>query len=656
MARYNTSLATEIVSGAQTLLTPAQGGYTEFQGSAPYTVVIPGPTLFLGQSQSYFNNTSGVVTLSAPSGYIAGSPSSPVFNGPGGSSTNLLAMPAGSSCIIGSDGTNYSIITFPGGNQFGINGTFSADLISTNTGTTNIYNTNTQTVNFAGAATSINIGSSTGTTTINNQLLVKGGTVVLNSSSVRTEDKNIEIGYVNPVTYGGGTVTTIGGALGGSTTFTSITGTKVTSAGTYSGVGQFATSGSGSGATFNITTTGSGTTYTGVTTITLVNPGSNYAIGDTITIGGNLLGGTNSPNNLTFTVSNVNYSPWIATITGMPNTTNLVNGQAVSATNGTGSLGGGGTSYVISNIVSGTSIQVTVTGGTTPVAGTITAITPGSADTFANGGGILLYGTSNHTLQWASSTLGPTSGGGNPAWVSSEGLYINTSNTFGIQSGSNVNFNLLTNGQATGTVNIATNAGTGNLFTGASSAVNIGASGGTATISNTNFTVGQSGGTVTFNGITTFTMNSVTAFNLTGGGTMNAGSTYGYFSSLGVGTNTNGGGGTIYAANNIVAYYSDDRLKTRLGKIEDALAKLETLNGFYFEANQTAQDLGYTVQREVGVSAQEVNAILPEIIKPAPIDAKYMTVQYEKLLPLVIEAVKELSSQVKELKAQINKE
>jgi Chaperone of endosialidase len=647
MARYNTSLATEIISGAQTLISPAQGGYTEFTGTGPYTVTIPAASLFLGQSQSYFNNSTGAITLQVPSG---------VINGPGASATSSIILPVNSSLIIASDGTNYSVITFPGGNQFGVNGTFSADLISTNTGTTNIYNTTTSTINFGGAASNINIGAAGSLTTLNGSLFVKGSTVTVNSATVRTEDKNIEIGYVNPVSYGAGNVYTIGGALGGSTTFTSITGVKVTSAGTYSNVSQFSTSGSGSGATFNITTTGTGTTYTGVTTITLVNPGSNYAIGDTITIGGASLGGTTSPNNLTFTVSNVNYSPWIATITGMTSTTNLIAGQSISATNGIGSLGSGGTSYLISNVVSGTSIQVTVTGGTTPVAGSITAITPGSADTFANGGGIILYGSSNHQLLYNTSTLGPTSGGGNPAWVSTEGFLINTTNTFGIQNQNSANFNILTNGQATGTVNIATNAGTGNLFTAASSGVSIGASGGTCTIGNTNFTVGQSGGTVTFNGITTFTMNSVTAFNLTGGGTMNAGSTYGYFSSLGVGTNTNGGGGTIYASNNIVAYYSDDRLKTRLGKIEDALAKLETLNGFYFEANQTAQDLGYTVQREVGVSAQEVNAILPEIIKPAPIDAKYMTVQYEKLLPLVIEAIKELSGQVKELKAQINKE
>jgi hypothetical protein len=122
--------------------------------------------------------------------------------------------------------------------------------------------------------------------------------------------------------------------------------------------------------------------------------------------------------------------------------------------------------------------------------------------------------------------------------------------------------------------------------------------------------------------------------------------------SLGVGTAASGTAGQIRATNNITAYYSDDRLKTRLGNIEDALAKVRTLSGFYYEANETAQALGYEVVREVGVSAQQVQAVQPEIVVPAPIDDKYLTVRYERLVPLLIEAIKELDSQVQELKAQ----
>jgi DNA recombination-dependent growth factor C len=120
--------------------------------------------------------------------------------------------------------------------------------------------------------------------------------------------------------------------------------------------------------------------------------------------------------------------------------------------------------------------------------------------------------------------------------------------------------------------------------------------------------------------------------------------------SLGVGTAASGTAGEIRAINNITAYYSDDNLKTRIGNIENALEKVMSLNGFYYEANETAQALGYTVKREVGVSAQEVQKILPEIVVPAPIDDKYLTVHYEKLIPLLIESIKELKAEIDALK------
>ena len=120
--------------------------------------------------------------------------------------------------------------------------------------------------------------------------------------------------------------------------------------------------------------------------------------------------------------------------------------------------------------------------------------------------------------------------------------------------------------------------------------------------------------------------------------------------SLGVGTGGSGTAGEIRATNNITAYYSDDRLKNNLGNIPDALAKVKTLNGFYYEANDVAQAMGYEVKKEVGVSAQQVQAIMPEVVAPAPIDDKYLTVRYERLVPLLIEAIKELEAQVAELK------
>jgi hypothetical protein len=120
----------------------------------------------------------------------------------------------------------------------------------------------------------------------------------------------------------------------------------------------------------------------------------------------------------------------------------------------------------------------------------------------------------------------------------------------------------------------------------------------------------------------------------------------GYYADL------NSTGDSIRAAGNIVAYYSDDKLKTKFGNIDNAVDKVCKLNGFYYEANETAQKLGYKPKREVGVSAQEVQEVLPEVVTGAPIGHGYLTVDYERIVPLLIEAIKELSAEVEMLKAR----
>ena len=119
--------------------------------------------------------------------------------------------------------------------------------------------------------------------------------------------------------------------------------------------------------------------------------------------------------------------------------------------------------------------------------------------------------------------------------------------------------------------------------------------------------------------------------------------------SLGVNTAASGTAGEIRATNNITAFYSDSRLKDFEGPIESALDKVKALTGYYFKENEVAKSLGYdNDKRQVGVSAQEVEAVLPEVVTEAPIDKKYLTVWYEKLVPLLIEAIKELDDKKKD--------
>jgi len=113
--------------------------------------------------------------------------------------------------------------------------------------------------------------------------------------------------------------------------------------------------------------------------------------------------------------------------------------------------------------------------------------------------------------------------------------------------------------------------------------------------------------------------------------------------------------GTIRATGNIVAYYSDEKLKDFKGTIPNALDKVCKLNGYYYTQNEKAAELGYeNYERQVGVSAQEVEKVMPEVVETAPIsynnDEDYLTVDYGRLVPLLIESIKELKNEIEILK------
>jgi hypothetical protein len=108
--------------------------------------------------------------------------------------------------------------------------------------------------------------------------------------------------------------------------------------------------------------------------------------------------------------------------------------------------------------------------------------------------------------------------------------------------------------------------------------------------------------------------------------------------------------GTIGATGDITAFFSDDRLKTKTGRIESALEKVLSLEAFTYVPNDLAKSFGFEDSKQrVGLSAQSVQRILPEAVCPAPFDADnasgqgYLTVQYDKLVPLLVEAIKELA-------------
>ena len=123
-------------------------------------------------------------------------------------------------------------------------------------------------------------------------------------------------------------------------------------------------------------------------------------------------------------------------------------------------------------------------------------------------------------------------------------------------------------------------------------------------------------------------------------------------------------GTTLSCTGDIIAYSSDDRLKKRLRSIDSPLDKLKSLSGFIYIHNEVAKSYGFDDEDEkVGVSAQEVQKVVPQAVKPAPFDLddekksksgqNYLTVQYERLVPLLIEALKEESRKREALEERI---
>jgi len=106
---------------------------------------------------------------------------------------------------------------------------------------------------------------------------------------------------------------------------------------------------------------------------------------------------------------------------------------------------------------------------------------------------------------------------------------------------------------------------------------------------------------------------------------------------------------------NVTAYASDARLKENVTTITGALAKVKQLRGVEFDWKDECKSLGFipSMKHETGVIAQEVQAVIPDAVVPAPFDNDYLTVHKDKIVPLLIEAIKEQQKQMEALQARI---
>jgi len=102
---------------------------------------------------------------------------------------------------------------------------------------------------------------------------------------------------------------------------------------------------------------------------------------------------------------------------------------------------------------------------------------------------------------------------------------------------------------------------------------------------------------------------------------------------------------------NVTAYASDARLKENIKPIENPLEKLSKIRGVTYDWKDGIENFDPKCKTETGVIAQEIEAVIPDAISPAPFNEEYKTVEKDKIIALLIEAVKELKAEVDELKA-----
>ena len=136
----------------------------------------------------------------------------------------------------------------------------------------------------------------------------------------------------------------------------------------------------------------------------------------------------------------------------------------------------------------------------------------------------------------------------------------------------------------------------------------------------------------------------VTLSSTTGGST----SSHVQFHCIGLGTAASGVVGEVRATGDITAFYSSDiRLKENIQPIQNALEKVESISGNTYDWKEGYEEIHSHKGNDVGVIAQEIEEILPQIVTNR--DNGYKAVQYEKIIPLLIEAIKELSAKIKRL-------
>ena len=111
-------------------------------------------------------------------------------------------------------------------------------------------------------------------------------------------------------------------------------------------------------------------------------------------------------------------------------------------------------------------------------------------------------------------------------------------------------------------------------------------------------------------------------------------------------TNING---ELRVSQDIVAFYSSDRrLKTAIEMIPESLSKCNQLTGYEYVWNEHSPRHG---QHDYGVIAQDLQLVMPDLVQQR--DDGYLAVDYQKIIPLLINAINELNDKVVDLERRL---
>ena len=107
--------------------------------------------------------------------------------------------------------------------------------------------------------------------------------------------------------------------------------------------------------------------------------------------------------------------------------------------------------------------------------------------------------------------------------------------------------------------------------------------------------------------------------------------------------------GILSVTDDITAFYSsDERLKDNITPIDDPLSKVLSISGNTFDWNEKSNKSGH----DVGLIAQEINEVLPEAVTTR--DNGYLAVDYQRVVPLLVEAIKKLTDKVDDLEQKLS--